>query len=85
MLTTAAAGAVAALHDRMPVIVAPRDYAAWLDPGLRDPQALRPLFAGAGADALRATAVSRRVNRVEHDDPGCLEPLPPDPQGSLFP
>jgi putative SOS response-associated peptidase YedK len=32
IVTTDANGALAHIHDRMPVIVAPKDYARWLDP-----------------------------------------------------
>jgi len=31
LLTTGAKGAMQELHERMPVYIAPRDYAAWLD------------------------------------------------------
>ncbi len=34
VITTGANAVVAPWHDRMPVIVKPRDYGAWLDPGL---------------------------------------------------
>jgi putative SOS response-associated peptidase YedK len=76
ILTTAADEAVSALHDRMPVIVPARLLAAWLEgpppalPALQAPLARRP--------------VSRRVNAVEHDDPGCLAPQEPPRQGSLL-
>jgi putative SOS response-associated peptidase YedK len=33
IITTAASAAIAPLHDRMPVIVRPADYARWLDAG----------------------------------------------------
>jgi putative SOS response-associated peptidase YedK len=32
IVTTDANSALAPIHDRMPVIVAPKDYARWLDP-----------------------------------------------------
>jgi putative SOS response-associated peptidase YedK len=39
VVTTAANAALTPIHDRMPVIVAPKDYALWLDP-TRDPAEL---------------------------------------------
>lgn len=36
ILTTAANALMAPIHDRMPVIVQPEDYAAWLDPSVTD-------------------------------------------------
>ena len=50
---------VAPVHDRMPVILAPEDYARWLDPAQADGRALlKPCPAG----WLEAFAVSPRVN-----------------------
>jgi putative SOS response-associated peptidase YedK len=84
ILTTAANRVVAAVHDRMPVILAPRDYAAWLDPACRDPRDVAPLLASRAAEGMQATRVSTRVNRVENDDAACLEPPAPEAQGTLF-
>lgn len=83
LLTRAARGAVATLHDRMPLIVDPPGYAAWLDPAAPDPGALLarlPESLGAG---LVARPVSTRVNDVRNDDPACLAP-PDDPPLPLF-
>lgn len=74
ILTVPAAGAVRPLHDRMPLLLAPDDYARWLDPALDDPGALAPLLTGRGADRLEAVPVDRRVNDVREDDPGLVEP-----------
>ncbi len=81
LLTRAARGVVATLHDRMPLIVDPAGYAAWLDPGAPDPAPLlATLPEERGAD-LVARPVSTRVNDVRNDDPACLaapeaSPLP---------
>src|SRR5690606_41753095 len=69
-----AAGPVAAPHDRMPLVVAPRDYARWLAPELRDPAALAPLLAGSAVQDWITYPVDRRVNDVREDDPRLLEP-----------
>lgn len=84
ILTRAANPVVAALHDRMPVILSAEVYAAWLDPSRGESDALASLAAPPRSDAMRATAVSTRVNRVEHDDAECLDPPVPSAQGSLF-
>jgi putative SOS response-associated peptidase YedK len=57
----------------MPVIVAPRDYAAWLDPGLRDPDAVKPFLRAWPADGMEAFPVSTRVNRPTSNDARCIE------------
>ncbi len=84
ILTTAANRVIAEIHDRMPVILAPAEYAAWLDPAGGDLRTLAALLAPRRVRGMRATAVSTRVNRVEHDDPDCLGPPLPSAQGSLF-
>lgn len=42
ILTTQANALVASIHQRMPVIVRPEEYAVWLDPGRSDPASLTP-------------------------------------------
>lgn len=84
ILTTEANVLVAPLHDRMPVLVPVDAFSLWLDPGLRDLHALDPLLRPALPDEMEAYPVSELVNRVEVDDPRCLEPAPEDRQKSLF-
>ena len=83
LLTRPARGVVATLHDRMPLVVDPAGYAAWLDPAAPDPAGLLSGLPEAPAEAFLARPVSTRVNDVRHDDPGCLaEPEePPLPFG----
>ena len=65
VLTRTASGEVSDIHDRMPVILDGDDARQWLNEGeLAEPP------------ELSRTAVSPRINRIENDDPGCLEPLP---------
>jgi putative SOS response-associated peptidase YedK len=67
--------AVAPIHDRMPVILAPDSYGEWLHPGERDPAALIRLLRAASPGDLKCRAVSSRVNSVRNDDASLLEPL----------
>jgi putative SOS response-associated peptidase YedK len=67
VLTTEAAGPVARVHNRMPVLLPRERVQAWLekpDSGLLIP---------APDDFLTATEVSPRVNDVKNDDPSVLE------------
>ena len=65
----------------MPVIVPVAHVDDWLTAPPADAAALiRP----APEDALIATPVSRRVNKVANDDAACLAPPEADAQGSLF-
>ncbi|MEZ6196552.1 MAG: SOS response-associated peptidase [Planctomycetota bacterium] len=73
ILTTTPNELVAEVHDRMPVILDPEDFPLWLDPGVTELGALRPLFEAHPADDMRVRAVSTRVNSPRNDDPACLE------------
>ena len=74
-----------AFHDRMPIVLDRRAWAAWLDPAL-DVTAARELLTMPDAIGWRADFVSPWVNKADHDDARCIEPIaPPVPvQGSLF-
>jgi putative SOS response-associated peptidase YedK len=74
ILTTTANGVVAPVHDRMPVILPPAHYAAWLDHRAFDPEPLQSLLGPLPADEMQATRVSSRVNNARHDAPDCLLP-----------
>jgi len=63
------------LHDRMPAILDPKDFAAWLDPANRNTAGLKTLLAPAPEAGWQATPVSRAVNHADHDAPDCIEPL----------
>jgi putative SOS response-associated peptidase YedK len=74
LLTRPAQGAAAALHDRMPLILDPEGYAAWLDRATRDPALLLAALPEAVGASLLARPVDTRVNDVRNDDPACLAP-----------
>ena len=75
IITTASAGAVAHLHDRMPVVVPSAAWDRWLDPALEDPAALAAELVATPPD-LDAHAVSRAVGDVRNDGPHLLQPDP---------
>jgi putative SOS response-associated peptidase YedK len=76
ILTTAANTVLAPIHDRMPVILPPTEYARWLDPTLRDPDSLAPLLVPFPPEEMLAFPVSPRVNAPTVDDEKCIAPLP---------
>jgi putative SOS response-associated peptidase YedK len=57
----------------MPVILAPEDYARWLDRGSSEPD-LKALLRPAAEDLLAYVPVSPRVNAAAPDDAGMVEP-----------
>jgi putative SOS response-associated peptidase YedK len=77
LITTAPNALMQPIHDRMPVLVAPGDYGAWLEPADQDVQALMALVRPYPADAMSARPVSPRVSRPENDDPGLIEEAQP--------
>ena len=76
ILTTAPNAVLAPIHDRMPVILPPAEYARWLDPSLRDTDSLAPLLVPFPPDDMLAFPVSPRVNPPTIDDEKCIAPLP---------
>jgi putative SOS response-associated peptidase YedK len=74
ILTTRANSLVAALHDRMPVVLAPETWQTWLDQGMDRERLLRLLRPSPPAE-LESYAVSRRVNDVRNDGGRLIEPL----------
>ena len=70
VLTTEANAAMRVLHHRMPVILPPEAFGAWLSCG---EVALGP----APDDLLAMHAVDPRVNSPRHDDPECVAPAAP--------
>ncbi len=76
ILTMAAAKPLAAIHERMPVVLPATAYCHWLEPQRAEPAVLAELLATPTAAALVATRVSRRVNDARNEGPGLLEPIP---------
>jgi putative SOS response-associated peptidase YedK len=65
--------------DRMPLVLQPGSFAAWLDQNEKD---VRSILAQATADGLTCYLVSRAVNSVRNDDPRLIEPVS-DPVAEL--
>jgi putative SOS response-associated peptidase YedK len=68
LITTEPNATLHGIHDRMPVIIARDDQAAWL---AGDDALLRP----APDDALKAHPVGMAVNAAANDSPGLIEPV----------
>jgi putative SOS response-associated peptidase YedK len=72
IVTTAASAALAEVHDRMPVILEPNDYALWLDPQVQDAAQVQHLVAPNDDPAIIFEPISTHVNKVANDDPRCI-------------
>lgn len=61
------------IHNRMPVIVPPEHYEAWLDPENDDREELLSVLVPYPAEEMEAYPVSRYVNNPAHDEPSVIE------------
>ena len=73
IVTTDANPAVAAIHDRMPVILTPAEADTWLSGSLDDARALLKPFAG----AVNLRPVTRRMSDPRAEGPECLDDAEP--------
>jgi putative SOS response-associated peptidase YedK len=67
------------IHDRMPVIIAPENYDAWLDPASRDAEKLMRFVQPYPERRMNAHRVGTRVSKPENDDPSLIEEAPEPP------
>ena len=79
VLTTTAEDAVGHIHDRMPLLVEPERYAAWLDPSVSAVDELTALLVPAAPGRLEAYPVSTLVNNVRNNGPELLDALETEP------
>jgi putative SOS response-associated peptidase YedK len=71
IIVTTANALTRAIHDRMPVLIEPKDFESWLS-GEAETELLRP----APDNRLRLWLVSKRVNRTGNvDDPTLIEQI----------
>ncbi|MCC6484430.1 MAG: SOS response-associated peptidase [Armatimonadetes bacterium] len=75
IITTQPNNLISPLHDRMPVIIGPQNYAEWLSPENHDTQTLLRLLAPSPSEELEAYPVSPIVNNPRNEDPACIAPL----------
>jgi putative SOS response-associated peptidase YedK len=73
IIVTDANDFVRPIHDRLPVILRPVDYADWLDPDHKDAGRLLAMLKPAEQDLLAMQAVSGQVNSPRNDGPELLE------------
>ena len=66
------------VHARMPVILPPEHWGAWLDPHFDKVDELRDMLRPYPSRDMESHEVSRVVNRAANDVRECIEPLPPE-------
>jgi putative SOS response-associated peptidase YedK len=75
IITTEPNAVCAPLHDRMPAILDPADYRAWLGEVEASPDDLRALLRPYPADRMAAYPVGAAVGNVKNNDASLLEPV----------
>jgi putative SOS response-associated peptidase YedK len=75
IVTTTPNQTMAAIHDRMPVVLDEADWARWLDPRTVDRGELRAMLEPRDGPDLVLTPVSQLVNNVRNDGPELVVPL----------
>lgn len=75
VITTAPNELVAPIHNRMPVIIRPEDYGAWLDPGLTDPGIVSELMRPYPAVMMEAYPVGKAVGNTRAQGPELMRPI----------
>lgn len=62
------------IHDRMPILLAPEQWSAWLD-SRTDNRALQAILNSPAETPLHCYRVGTHVNNPRNDDADCLAPL----------
>ena len=75
LLTKDASESTREIHDRMPLILAPEQYDAWLEPKQQDGQSVLEKLVPRLDSALHGTAVNPYVNNPRHEGPQCIVPV----------
>lgn len=74
ILTTEANELLQQIHERMPVILNPKDYNLWLDPTVQ-PEQLQQLLQPYSSTAMTSYPVSTKVNKPTNDTPELINSL----------
>ncbi|WNI17915.1 SOS response-associated peptidase [Actinacidiphila sp. ITFR-21] len=75
---------LADIHPRMPLMLTPDRWAAWLDPATTDPDRLQGLLAPPPPGLLRAFPVGTAVSSVRNNGPELVEELAAPEEETLF-
>jgi putative SOS response-associated peptidase YedK len=75
---------LADIHPRMPLMLGPDRWDAWLDPATTDPADLLPLLAPPTPGLLRAYPVATAVSNVRNNGPELVAELPAPEEETLF-
>ena len=78
IITKNAEGVISEIHDRMPVVLIPEVWDAWLDRGLDDPETALGLVQTVDPETVMEHVVSRKVNTVRNNTPDLRDRVEPE-------
>jgi putative SOS response-associated peptidase YedK len=75
LLTTEPNELMQPIHNRMPVILDPKDYDLWLDSEVKKPELLQPLLRPYQTEEMTTYPVSKVVNKPSNDTAECINSI----------
>jgi putative SOS response-associated peptidase YedK len=75
LLTTEPNELMKSIHNRMPVILDPKDYDLWLDLDVKKSEFLQPLLRPYSTDEMTAFPVTKAVNKASNDTAECINSI----------
>ncbi len=84
IITTPSVGALAEIHDRMPLVLPRSGWARWLDPQVSDPAELLAGWDEAAGEQLELRPVSSVVNSVDNNGAELIEFAEPMPEAQTL-
>jgi putative SOS response-associated peptidase YedK len=75
IITTKANELISSIHDRMPVILDEEKAKIWLDPNIKDANALKQILNPYDSSEMELYQVSTRVNSPKNDDAELIKPI----------
>ncbi|MGB7433032.1 MAG: SOS response-associated peptidase [Ahrensia sp.] len=77
ILTTEATGTFAQIHNRIPVVLSPADFARWMDCKTQEPRDVADLLREPPLDYFQPVPVSDAVNKVANSGPHIQQAVTP--------
>lgn len=84
IITAAAVGQLAEVHDRMPLVLPRISWSRWLDPGVGDPDELLAAEDEAGREHLEIRPVGPRVGNHRNNGPDLIAGAEPQPEAQAL-
>ena len=79
IVTCAAVGPLAEVHDRMPLVLPRSAWRRWLDPAVADPADLLSAWDEADGEHIELRPVGSEVGNYRNNGPGLIAPAQPQP------